>query len=246
MKTSHAACCMWSAWIYTLYTLVHTQYVQRWILFFFHGFRFLSLQRQTAEDRAEISGHHLKCMYLFNLPFLLSDAVTCNLVAQLPASAVCSSRDLSFTSCLAATPRKYLKTQQTLDYIWIILPASHSPTLPFIFESCNQRTLWTFPAKPSLVNSPTPKFKKQLNTLTALSCGRRGQPSEARAEFLWPVSALNHSSFFPRSAFSIISVSDWWLLCLAETLIWHLLLHLSCTDRLKNAQTHRHTLCYFV
>lgn len=121
---------------------------------------------------------------------------------------VSSLCDLSFTLCLAATPRKYLKTQHTLDYIWIILLASHSPTLPFIFESHNQHTLnilsQTLPRK-----LPVSKIQAAAQYFVVLSCGQRGQHSEARAEFLRVDSTLNHSFFISYSAFSILSVSDW-------------------------------------
>lgn len=53
--------------LHTIHTCTYTICPEMESFFFMV---FLSLQRQTAEDRAESSGHHLKCVCLFNLPFL--------------------------------------------------------------------------------------------------------------------------------------------------------------------------------
>lgn len=45
-------------------------------------FFFFDLQRQNGEDRAEISGPHLKCVYLFNLCFRLKFPLHVTLVSH--------------------------------------------------------------------------------------------------------------------------------------------------------------------
>lgn len=141
VKMAPAARCVCSAWMYTLYTLVHIQHVHNRVIYFLNmvlDFFFLDLQRQNAEDRAEISGPHLKCVYIFSLCFLHSD--TLPEIWWLSCHKSCLYMWPTFHIMFSFNTPKYQKTQQTLDYIWIMLPASHSPTLPFISEYCNQHT----------------------------------------------------------------------------------------------------------